>query len=371
MTNIPFMQPLLDNSDARSVYEQVMSGFIGPGKAVKLFGEDLARQNGRLSCLLTTSGTVALSVAALSAGLQKGDEILVPAYGVISTIQAFSSVGLIPRLVDIDINTASIFLDDIKKSLTRRTRAICHVNFAGNIGHDLIEIEQFCEENNLVLIEDAACSMGNSFEGRQAGSFGDVSIFSMSVPKVITTGQGGAILSNNKAIIQRATEIMDLGDANWRDTNLNRGIGNNLRYTDLQAALGASQLKLLEKKLANRKAVFSELEKKIKNRIYKSGGDEAPLYNIVLSEKREKIKNMLQKHGVNSSIQYRAIYEHPPYSELNIRNFPGAEYWSKRALFLPFGNGLTTKQSIKIGNLMTDLCPVLHKFVPIDGSELE
>ena len=134
------------------------------------------------------------------------------------------------------------------------------MNFAGNTGSDLVEIEKFCKDEKLILIEDAACALGNSFEGKMAGSFGDISTLSLSAPKIITTGQGGAILTNNDKLIRRVSEMIDLGDINWRAKNLNSGIGSNLRYTDLQASFGITQLTSLTKKLKHRNKVFKNLE---------------------------------------------------------------------------------------------------------------
>ncbi len=344
MEKIPFMQTRFHDEDAYAVFNQIKSGFIGPGTSVKELSESLAFENMRKNCQLTTSGTIALSVAAIAAGLKKGDEILVPAYGVISTIHAFTSIGLLPRLVDIDINTASISVQEISKSITKQTRAICYVNFAGNTGQDLVDIEKFCKDSNLILIEDAACALGNSFKGRMAGSFGNVSTYSFSAPKVITTGQGGAILTDDEKIFKYVNEVIDLGDTNWRKTNINRNIGSNLRYTNLQAELGKSQLKFLKNKLKNRKNVFSILKNKLKNKIYESDGLEAPLYNIILTEHRLEIKDFFKKNLISTNIQYRAIYEHPPYKDLKFKTFDAAEYWSKNALFLPFGNGLNHEQ---------------------------
>ena len=362
MGHIPFMQTSLDSVDSKAVFEQVNSGYVGPGDSVTTFGRELTTRILRKNCQLTTSGTVALSLAALATGLNRGDEILVPAYGVISTIHAFSSIGLSPRLVDVDVNTASISVDEICKSITKKTRAICYVNFAGNTGADLVKIEKFCKDERLVLIEDAACALGNSFEGKMAGSFGDISTLSLSAPKVITTGQGGALLTNDDKVIRRVNEMIDLGDVNWRATNINSGIGSNLRYTDLQASFGITQLKSLKKKLKHRKKVFGKLRSKLNNHVFNPDGNEAPLYNIILSEEREEIQQFLRKHNVASVIQYRAIYEHPPYNHLKYRQFTGAEYWDDRALFLPFGNGLTIEQSIAVGSLLESHIGVMHEF---------
>lgn len=360
---IPFLQTSFKKNDAKKVFNQVNSGFVGPGDVVRDFSVKLAKNIQRSNCQLTTSGTISLSIAALASNLKKGDEILVPAYGVISTIHAFSSIGLSPRLVDIDINTASLSLKEILKSITDKTRAICYVNFAGNTGKDLVEIENFCIENKILLIEDAACAMGNSFDGRMAGSFGNISTFSFSVPKVITTGQGGAILTDDANISKRINEIIDLGDNNWRDKNLNEKIGTNLRYTNLQAALGNSQFKILKKKLKNRQKVFSIFKKRLGRKIFEPQGSQSPLYNIILSEKRSEIKDFLNRNGISANIQYREIYNHPPYKNLKLKDYLGAEFWSNNALFLPFGNGLTVKQSKTICTFLEKYDSQIYEFI--------
>ena len=365
MEPIPFMQTAFDQVDAKVVFKEVQSGFVGPGITVNEFGNKLKNEIQRNFSQLTTSGTVALSVAVLAAGLKNGDEILVPSYGVISTIHAFSSIGLIPRLVDINISTGSITLKEILNSITPKTKAICYVNFAGNTGKDLVEIEKFCKESNLILIEDAACAMGNSFCGRMAGSFGNISTFSLSAPKIITTGQGGVLLTNEEHMMSRVNEIIDLGDMEWRKTNFNRGIGSNLRYTNIQAAFGMSQLSSLRKKLNHRKKVFEQLKGKLEQNIFSPDGNEAPLFNIILSDKRKEIQQFLKIKQVSSVIQYRAIYEHPPYHDLKIKKFYGAEYWSKNALFLPFGNGLSIKQSKFIASILEKFKSALHNFEKI------
>ncbi len=146
-------------------------------------------------------------VAAKALDLNPGDEIIVPAYGVISTINAFASFGYAPRLVDIDPATACIDPAALAARLTARTKAVCFINFSGHTGAPLAEVAAFCQAKGLPLIEDAACAFGHRHEGKSAGSFGTVGCLSFSVPKILTTGQGGAVVTSDKAVADRAARL--------------------------------------------------------------------------------------------------------------------------------------------------------------------
>src|SRR4051794_34630085 len=131
---LPLAEPLVTPALADRVRDQVASGFLGPGNACNAFARRLAETVGVEHCSLPVSGTTALSIAALAAGLRPGDEIVVPAYGVISTINGFASVGLVPRLADIDPHTGCLCPEALKRAIGSRTKAVCYVNFSGHTG---------------------------------------------------------------------------------------------------------------------------------------------------------------------------------------------------------------------------------------------
>jgi len=126
-------------------------------------------------------------------------------------------------------------------SLSPQTKAVCFVNFSGYTGENLVEAIRLCTERRVAWIEDAECAFGHRHRGRAAGTFGSVGTYSFSVPKVVTTGQGGAVVTNDSEAYKRAAAYIDQGDLEWRRTNLNRAIGTNLRFSDLQASLGLCQ----------------------------------------------------------------------------------------------------------------------------------
>jgi perosamine synthetase len=274
---------------------------------------------------------------------------LVPAYGVISTINAFASVGLRPKLVDIDRSTACMSPERLSGSISSDTRAICYVNFSGHTGQDLAAVGRECTARGVPLIEDAACALGHRYSGRAAGAFGAIGTYSFSVPKVVTTGQGGALLSNDRRLLDKAAAFIDHGDLEWRKTNINRGVGTNLRFTDLQARLGLSQMRDLDARLARKRASFASLRETLGGYLYQVPGDQAPLHNIVFTAHPDELVAALRQRDIHTARPYRTLSQHPAYSHL-CGDYPNADYWTDHAVYLPFGLSLTPEDAEQIGS---------------------
>jgi perosamine synthetase len=349
MAFIPLVEPWIGPACAAAVGAQVASGFLGPGSATGKFASRLAELTGTQHCAPTTSGTIALMVAAKALDLNPGDEIIVPAYGVISTINAFASFGYVPRLADIDPVTACIDPAALAARLTARTKAVCFVNFSGHTGAPLVEVAAICQAKGLPLIEDAACAFGHHHAGKPAGSFGTVGCFSFSVPKIVTTGQGGAAVTGDKAVADRARAFIDHGDLEWRSTNLNRGIGTNLRFNDVLASLGLAQLDTLAERLARKRRSYLALREELDGYLYPVPGNEAPLHYIVFTGDPAALAAKLRAEDIGATIQYRFLAEHPPYAKLGDGDFPGARAWSRTAVYLPFGLAMSEDEARRIG----------------------
>ena len=353
-TTIPLVEPWFPPAYADAVRDQVLSGFIGPGRATQEFAAALALFVGAERAVATVSGTVALTAAAKALRLEPGDEILVPAYGVISTINGFASAGLRPRLVDIDAKTGCLSPDGVAEAITARTRAVCFVNFSGYTGDNLTEIVTLCADRRLHLVEDAACALGHRHADRAAGTFGTVGTFSFSVPKVLTTGQGGAVVARDPVVLDRAAAYIDHGDLEWRRTNINRAIGTNLRFTDLQASLGLCQLHDIDARLERRRRSHAALRVRLGSRLYAVPGTEAPLHNIVFTSAPDALVSALKARGVTAVRQYRTISQHPAYRELADRPFPAADCWTDRAVYLPFGMAMTPDDAARVADAIRD-----------------
>jgi perosamine synthetase len=358
---MPLVEPWFPPSYADAVRDQVRSGFLGPGRTTQEFTAALALAVGAPRALATVSGTVALTVATHALGLRPGDEVLVPAYGVISTINAFASAWLRPRLVDIDRRTACVSAAAVAAALTPETRAVCFVNFSGYTGRNVADLAELCRQRGLPLIEDAAGALGHAYGGRAAGTFGDVGTYSFSVPKVVTTGQGGALVARDGATFDRAAAYIDHGDLEWRRTNVNRRVGTNLRFTDLQAALGLCQLRDLQQRLERRRASYAAMRERLGSTLFGVPGGEAPLHNIVLTSRPDDLVDALKHSGIVAVRQYRTLSQHPAYQELAVQSFPNADHWTARAVYLPFGMAMTAAD----GALVADA--VVRSGVPIDS----
>lgn len=358
---IPLVEPWLGKECAEAVRDQVLTSFVGPGAASNAFAEGLSALTGSPHALLTTSGTVALTVAAFALGLRPGDEILVPAYGIISTINAFASYGLRPRLVDIDPHTGCVTPGEVERRLTARTKGVCYVNFAGFTGDDLAAITKLCKAREIPLIEDAAQAIGQRHRGQAAGTFGSIGTLSLSPPKVLTTGQGGALFTHSEHAANEAAKYIDHGDLSWRQTNLNREIGTNLRFNDVLAALGLAQLRTLEERLARKRDTYAALRSELGELLFSVPGAEAPFYFIVFAENPDAAVAELRAAGIMAQRHGRALYEHPPFSTLRDGEFKGADYWTRFAVYLPFGLALSVEDAHRIGREVRKLPSTLPR----------
>lgn len=200
------------------------------------------------------------------------------------------------------------------------------------------------------MIEDAACALGHRYQGQAAGTFGYIGTFSFSVPKVLTTGQGGALVARDPTIFERAAAFVDQGDLEWRRTNLNREIGTNLRFNDILAAFGLCQIRDIEQRLARRRESYTALRSRLGRFLYVVPGKEAPLHNIVLSAEPDRLVGALQAAGICATRQYRTLSQHPAYAELAECPYPNADYWTDRAVYLPFGMALTPEDADRIAD---------------------
>lgn len=350
---IPFIEPWLDASCAGEVAAQVASGFLGPGKTTESFAAALCDRLGTPFCILTTSGTIALSVAAHACGLRAGDEVLVPAYGVISTINGFASIGLRPRLVEIDRRTACVDPDALVREISSATKAICFVNFAGYTGENLETAVRMASDRGIPLIEDAATAIGHRHADRCAGTFGTVGTLSFSPPKTVTTGQGGAVITSSPQLRDAAAAFIDHGDLTWRQTNLNREVGTNLRFNDVLSALGLSQVRTLDERLARKRHSYAALREILGRRLFSVPGDEAPLFNIVFAEDAQRLTDELRSRAIGAVRQYRTISQHPAYAHLT-GSYPASDWWTKHAVYLPFGLALSEDDAARIGRAVID-----------------
>lgn len=251
---IQHSKPTIMLEDIKSVEKVMETGYLSQGNKVKEFEKELSKFIGVKYAIAVNSGTSALHLALLSLDVKENVEVIIPSLTCTALMNAINYVKAKPIIVDIDIDTLNISLDEIKRNITDRTKVVIVPYMFGNVA-PIDKIISFCKNYDVKVIEDCAQSVGKKYKGKMLGSFGDVSVFSFYATKVITTGEGGMVLTNSKKIWKNA---MDLRSYDKKKTYKMR---YNYEMTDMQAALGISQLQKLSTFLSKRKKIAQNYDK--------------------------------------------------------------------------------------------------------------
>lgn len=343
---IPHVNTLMKPEWAEAVKEQIMSGYVGCGNKVAEFEDALREHLGIKYVICTSSGTAALHIAAKVLGLTPYDKVIVPSYGWIATANAFAWLGCQVEFAHIDPHTACIDCLKLEETLQKEKniRAICYVDFNGSC-RDGPLIRTIADKYHIPLIEDSCSALGHELGSNHAGSFGDIGVLSFSAPKLITTGQGGAILTDDVSMAIRALAIRNQGhrpDIYKRFTVL----GNNFKMSDINAALGLAQLSDIDEILNLKASSVLKLDKILNLELTTTG---VPFYNIKMGCDYDyssyDISLELEKAGIEVLFgRHRHIPDYPIYSNTNFKD-EEAIGWQNEAIYLPFGNGLTIEQA--------------------------
>jgi perosamine synthetase len=255
MNFIPISQPSIGKKEIEYVTDAVSSGWVSSlGKYIDMFEEHFANYCGTKYAIATSNGTTALHLALVSLGITSEDEVIIPDLTFVATGNAVKYIGAKPVTVDIDEDTLCISSDAIKKAITPKTRAIIPVHLYGHPAN-MVEINKIAKEHNLFVIEDAAEAHGAEINGRRVGGLGDAGVFSFYGNKIITTGEGGMITTNDEKLYNKMRYLRDHAmskDKRYWHTE----VGFNYRMTNLQAALGVAQFERLDEILAKKKETF-------------------------------------------------------------------------------------------------------------------
>ena len=346
---IPHSRPSLDDEEIRLLQDVLTSGHLAQGPQVRGFEEELGTFHGLPPGVATSSGTAALHLALISLGVGKGDEVLLPSYVCSAPLHAVYHSGATPVLFDVDPATGNMDPHDLKKRLTPKSKAIIVVHLFG-LPVNLNEIVSL----GLPVIEDCAQALGAELEGEKVGTLGRVAICSFYATKIITTGEGGMLLSHDAAILEK---IRDLRDYDKRDSF---AVRFNYKMTDIQAALGRSQLGKLEKFLNHREKlarVYSEnlaslpctLPSSYQGRIY---------YRYVISV-QQNVSNLIQRLARENVQAARPVYR-PLHRYLNLEGYSGTEVAWNSHLSLPIYPSLAPEEVQRI-------CQALRRFFENDS----
>lgn len=340
---IPFFSSDLSHPNYRDALNLALfSGHAGPGPRCEELAERLGPR-----CVLTTSGTQALALAAAAFQV---DEVIVPAYCVAAVPNAFR-VAYPGELRLNDVSELGAMCADYRglRRIDSATRpALCFVNHGGR--RDGLSVHRaWADHEGWPLIEDASCSIGEA-----APALGDATVYSFSGPKLVTGGQGGAVVFKHQTAYDWARRYVDHG-AGFRDQNLVHSPGTNLRMSDLTAALILAQLKRLDELRAHQVEVSAAYHTFASPHVLDLG-----LHKVCLTPRAPQLKAFLAASDVEASWpQYRGVWEHPLYAHLgDAERFPNAARWSREAVYLPFGPGLRPEDAARVARLVREFSDV-------------
>ncbi len=349
------MEPWFGDEEATAVFEYMKSG----GWAME-FGRTkelermIAEFTGAKYCVMTTNGTISLTLALLALGLEAGNEVLVPDFTMIASPNAAKLVGIEPVLVDIDPKTLCMDLDAAERAITSKTRAMMYVAFNGRAG-DMRQIVDFCRKHNLFLLEDAAQALGSRQAGKHLGTFGQIGSFSFSVPKIISTGQGGALVTDSDELAGKLRRLKDFGRTGG-GSDLHDEWGWNFKFTDIQAVIGIEQMKKLSARVGRKKEIwkkYCELLKDVSQvaMIATNTNDTSPWFIEVFVDDPDGLAAHLKSHGIGSRRVYPAIHTQKIYCDAwSTESFPVAERVAARGLWLPSASQLSSADIVRVAD---------------------
>jgi len=344
----------MDESEKKELISVIDSGWFTEASKTKEFEKMFAKFTGSKYACAITSGTAGLYLGLKALGIKNGDEVIVPDLTFVATPNSVEANNAKSVLVDIDKDTLNMDTDLIQKKITKKTKAIMTVNFNGRTTNMKI-LNEIAEKNDLKIIEDAAHSLGSYYDKKHQGNQSDLGVFSFSTPKIITTGQGGMIVTNNKNLYEKCMELKDFGRKIGAKKKMMSAfdhdeIGYNFKFTEFQAAVGISQMKKLSNRIKIKKKMFKMYQEELENisDIEFVGTDLKKITpwmtDIILKNKNTRLKliTFLKKNNIETRIFYPSIHKLKPYLTNN-KKFPISSEISDRGLWLP--SSITLKEN--------------------------
>jgi perosamine synthetase len=350
------MNPVYGIKEKQAVIDYINSdGWLMEFNKTKELEKLIIDFTGSTYCSMTTSCTVALFLVCLAIELKAGDEVLMPAYTQAATANGAKMCGATIIFCDVDPISYTISYEEIQKNFSNKTRAIFITSINGRYPFNIEEIIQWCKDRNLWVIEDSAQALGCYKHNKHIGTFGDFGCFSFGAPKMITTGQGGAIISNNDELMKKIDAIKNFG----RTVDIGEVyniFGLNFKFTDLQAVFGIEQMKKLPDILIKKKQIYNWYQDHLKHpkiKFPKTEEGAVPVFADILFENstvRDMIATNLEENKIGSRAVYSPLNKSPLYSKINNAYTPVANDVGNRGLQLPVQPNLDEKDIIQITN---------------------
>ncbi|MER1998572.1 MAG: UDP-4-amino-4,6-dideoxy-N-acetyl-beta-L-altrosamine transaminase, partial [Lysinibacillus sp.] len=357
---ISYGRQSIDEEDIQAVIETLRSPNLTQGPKIAQFEQAVADYVGVKYAVAFCNGTAALHGACYAAGVGEGDEVITSPITFAASANCVRYVGGTVVFADIDPVTYNIAPQQIKANITEKTKAVIPVDFTGQ-PVDIDEIMEIAEQHNLVVIEDGAHSLGATYKGRKVGQTAHMTMFSFHPVKPVTTGEGGIIVTNNEHYYKKLMQFRSHGIEQVPYSHEKGGwyyemteLGYNYRMTDLQAALGVSQLKKLDGFIERRQQIAQYYDEAFKDVIHINTPKQLEgttsgwhLYMVQLEKAdRKKVFEAMREANIGVHVHYIPVYWHPYYRDLGYEKglCPIAETWYEKALTLPIHPGITEEQ---------------------------
>lgn len=335
---IPQMRPLFGAPEKAELMAYLdEDGFFTEFERTAAFERAIAEFTGARHCVVVNNGTVSLSLAALALGVGPGDEVICPNYTMIATPNSVKLLGATPVFVDVHESDLILRPDAVRAAITARTKAVMLVSSNGR-APDAAGFAALCRDTGIALIEDAAQSLGSFYaDGRHLGRAGGIGSFSFSAPKIISTGQGGALITDDDALADRLRRLKDFGRAQG-GTDVHDSIGFNFKFTELQACVGLAQMRQLPERVQRKKAIWQR---------YADGllgvpGAQLFAHDLGLCTpwfidgrfaRRDELAAFLKAEGIGTRTMYPPIHQQKAYALPG--SFPVSEAIGREGLWLP------------------------------------
>jgi perosamine synthetase len=360
MEFIPYGKQSISDDDIEAVVQVLRSDWLTQGPGIEKFESAVAEYCGTKKGVAVSSGTAALHAACYAAGIGPGDEVITSPMTFAASANAILYCGGSPVFADIDPDTGNINPEELERKITKKTKAIIPVHFAGQ-PCEMDQINGIAKKHGLVVIEDAAHALGAEYKGKKIGSISDMTTFSFHPVKHITTGEGGMVMTNSPKLYEKLTLFRNHGITKVKE-NMEKDpgpwyyemqeLGYNYRMTDFQSALGLSQMNKLEGFLKKRRQIAGEYREAIKKELFeivsplidKEGRVNAyHLFSVKINYKkvgieRGRLMKRLREKGIGTQVHYIPIHTHPYYqNNLGFKEgeFPQAETFYEQILSLP------------------------------------
>ncbi|SES95972.1 DegT/DnrJ/EryC1/StrS aminotransferase family protein [Methanococcoides vulcani] len=357
---IPLFKIYWDDSDVENVTESIKAGmYWAEGPSIQEFESLIADYIGTKHCVTFNSGTSAQHAAMLAYGIKEGDEVIVPSFTFISTANTPFFVGAKPVFADIEDRTFGLDPDSVLENISSKTKAIMPIHYGG-CPCKIKELREIAEDHGLILIEDAAEALGASIENKKVGTFGDTAMLSFCQNKIITTGEGGALVTDSEEICQKLKLIRSHGRADNSQYFSSTAsmdyvsLGYNFRMSSITASLGISQINkidiIIEKRKKNAAYLTARLKQELKDKVITPNAPDSyehvyQLYTI-LADNRDELKDYLADKGIMTKVYFEPVHLTHFYGHVLGYDckLPLTEELAKKVLTLPMHPYLTSDE---------------------------